>query len=325
MRASAKKNTTVYVAILANLVIAGAKFGAAVATQSSAMFSEGVHSLVDTVDGIFLIIGRKRSAKKPDQSHPFGYGLELYFWTLLVAIMVFALGGGLSIYKGILSLLHPVPIENRFWAYAVLIVAFVAEGSSFLFSLRYFRRHQKAKTFWKSVRISKDPTVFTVVFEDAVALIGIIVAIISLALGEWIETPYLDGAASILIGLFLGATSIIMARESKDLLAGESVRPEVSERIKKIILARAEISNLVEMNSLHLGPESILLSVKVVITRTLSASEFYHLRKSIKAEIQQEVNDLRYFYFESVDFEDSIDENPPGFDSGLINHKGSLD
>jgi cation diffusion facilitator family transporter len=252
------KRLVVVGAITANVVIAIGKFVAAAFTGSSAMFSEGVHSLIDTGDGLLLMFGEHRSKRSPDALHPFGYGRELYFWTLVVAMLIFGVGGGLSIVEGIKQLMHPRPVDNVVWNYAVLGLAFLSEGASFLIAVREFRRHQRrGRSVAATIRTTKDPTVFTVVFEDGAALIGVFIALASVIVGQVTGSLYADGIASILIGLLLTCVALVLARESKDLLIGESADTDDVHGINDILKNDPAIALVHNVRAMQLGAQDI--------------------------------------------------------------------
>ena len=224
--ATASSKFVIYAAIGANLAIAIMKFVAAALTGSSAMVSEGIHSLVDTGNGGLLLFGIHKSKQPADATHPFGYGKELYFWSLIVAVLIFGVGGGISIYEGIAHLLHPRPLEDPFWSYLVLGFAAVFEGLVFVIAFRAFQALKgEDESIWQAIKSSKDPTTFTVLFEDAAAMLGLIFAFVGIFLAYQFENPYLDGVASVCIGLLLAAVAVVLAYESKGLLVGEGTGP----------------------------------------------------------------------------------------------------
>ena len=195
-----KTNLAIYAAIAGNMVIAVTKFVAAVFTGSSAMLSEGIHSVVDTGNGWLMLLGVRKSRKPPDADHPFGHGHELYFWTLIVGVLVFAVGGGMSVYEGITHILHPRSAENLVWSYGVLGVAVVFEGTTWVFGWKAFSAERGRKGVLEAIHETKDPSTFTVLLEDSAALLGLIFAFIGIFLGSQLGLPELDGVASVLIG-----------------------------------------------------------------------------------------------------------------------------
>lgn len=263
----------VYAAIAGNLAIALTKFGAAWLTGSSAMLSEGVHSLVDTGNGLLLLWGIRQSALPPDDRHPFGRGKELYFWTLIVAVLIFALGGGISVYEGILHIRHPEPVVNPLVNYVVLALAFVFEGGAWWIALREFRKSKGTAGYLAAVRASKDPTTFTVLFEDTAAMLGLLVAFLGIALGHSLGVPQLDGVASVVIGVILAAVAVFLAYECKGLLIGEGVDPETRASINKIVVDDPDIDRLVRALSMHFGPYEVLLTLEIEFRPHLTAAE----------------------------------------------------
>jgi cation diffusion facilitator family transporter len=224
----------IYVALLADFAIAATKFAAAIITGSSAMMSEGVHSLVDTVNEILLLVGIKSSKKPADENRPFGYGKELYFWSFIVSLLIFSLGGCISFYEGVMHLRHPSPIENVLWNYIVLAIAFVFNTFSFIAAMKAFNKQRREESFWEAVAVSKDPTTFVVLFEDAAGLLGIVVAFLGVYLGHLYNNPFFDGIASIVIGIILIAISVLLVRESRSLLMGEPASKKALSEIIKI-------------------------------------------------------------------------------------------
>jgi len=231
---AAESTRVIYAAIAANLVIAVTKFIAAGFTGSSAMLSEGIHSLVDTGNGGLMLLGVRRSRRPADAAHPFGYGKELYFWTLIVAIVIFAVGGGISAYEGLLHILSPKPIADPAWNYIVLGIAVVFEGYSFTVAFKAFQAERGKLSIWQSIDQSKDPTTYTVLFEDSAALVGLVVALLGVFFAQFLDNPYFDGGASIVIGLILAAVAVLLAYESKDLLVGEALDPETLKDIRRL-------------------------------------------------------------------------------------------
>ena len=234
MPPKAGSKTVVYAALAGNLAIALVKFGAAAITGSASMTSEGVHSLVDTVNEVLLLYGMKRAARRPDIGHPFGHGRELYFWSFIVSLLVFALGACASLYEGIAHLRHPEPITRPLINYVVLAVAFVSEGASWWVANKEFRAAKGEQSYFAAFRASKDPTTFTVLFEDTAALLGLLIAAAGIASAQALDAPRLDGVASIGISLVLAVSSLLLARETKGLLIGEAAHQNVRDSILNI-------------------------------------------------------------------------------------------
>lgn len=270
---SASSKKAIVAAVLGNLAIAATKFAAATVTGSSAMLSEGIHSLVDTGNGLLLLLGIRRSRRPADAEHPFGHGMELYFWTLVVAVMIFAVGGGMSIYEGVTHMQHPQPLENPFWNYVVLAFAIVFESISFSVAWREFTRARAGRGVWRAVRDSKDPSLFTVVFEDSAALAGLVLAFLGVFLGHQLENPYLDGAASVAIGVVLAFVAVFLAYESKGLLLGEAADPAVVSGLAALTLDDPAVSEVEHVLTMHMGPTDILLNLKVRFVPGLSSLE----------------------------------------------------
>jgi cation diffusion facilitator family transporter len=290
----------VYAAMGANVAIAITKFVAAFFTGSSAMLAEGVHSLVDTGNGALILLGVRRSRRPPSADHPFGHGKELYFWTLIVAILIFALGGGISLYEGVLHLRHPRPIEDPGWAYGVLGAAFLFEGYSWLVAVREFRSRQRRPKPWlQAIRESKDPTTFTVLFEDSAAMLGLVVAFAGVFLGERLDNPYLDGAASIVIGVILGAVAVFLALESKGLLIGEAVDPAVRASVCRILESDRAVRRVVRMLTMHLAPREVLLTLELEFERGHSAADAAGAVERIDRAIRAEHPEIRHIFIES--------------------------
>jgi len=223
----------IYAALAGNSAIAVMKAAGATYTGSSAMLSEAVHSMVDTGNQALLLYGIRRSARPADERHPFGYGREIYFWAFVVAILVFAVGAGVSLYEGIHKVQHPEPIRNAFVSYAILSFAMIFEGGAWLIAYRAFNSTRGKRSLLDAVRASKDPSIFTVLLEDSAAMIGLAIAFSGIALGQALDMPVLDGVASILIGLILAGAATLLAQETKALLIGESADPEVVREIRK--------------------------------------------------------------------------------------------
>ena len=292
--------TAVYAAVVGNLAIAVMKFTAAAFTGSSAMLSEGIHSLVDTGNGGLLLLGINRSKKPADAMHPFGYGKELYFWSLIVAVLIFGIGGGISTYEGIMHIIHPAPLEDPTWSYVVLGLAMVFEGIVFVIAYREFKAFVgKDESILQAIKRSKDPTTFTVLFEDSAALLGLIFAFIGIFLAHYFNAPFLDGAASVLIGVLLASVAVFLAYESKGLLVGEGADVETLENIKKLTEAEAGVLKVINPLTMHFGPHTILLTVDIEFDKKLSAAEVEQTIDRIEKSIRQKYPDIKHIYIEA--------------------------
>lgn len=258
MAAGGTSIRVIYAALAGNALIAATKFAAGTYSGSSAMLSEAVHSLVDTGNQGLLLLGIARSRKPADREHPFGYGMEIYFWAFVVAILIFGLGAGISFYEGISKLADPHPVTNFGVNYAVLAAAMVFEGSAWLVAYREFNRVRGSRGFLEEVRRSKDPTVFTVLFEDSAAMLGLITAFVGLLANQYLELWWADAAASIVIGAILAVTAIGLAWETKSLLTGEAASTSTVEAVRRLALADPAVCAINELRTVHFGPEQIL-------------------------------------------------------------------
>lgn len=294
----AASKTPIYSALAANLAIAITKFIAAGITGSSAMISEGIHSLVDTLNEILLLLGIARSKKPADEKRPFGYGKELYFWAFIVSILIFGVGGGVSFYEGFTHLQHPEPIQEPFWNYIVLGVAFCFDGFSFLTALNEFNRQRGTQSFWSAVKRSKDPSTFVVLLEDASDLLGLLVAFLGVFLGHQFHNPYLDGLASICIGLILTAISIVLARESRSLLMGESIEPATLDQIIALTESDAAVAGVLASPSMYLSPDEVLVLLVIDFQDSLSTADINQAISRIRSTIQQRFPSVRQVFIE---------------------------
>lgn len=289
----------VYAAVAGNLGIAITKFVAAAVTGSSAMLSEGVHSLVDTGNGLLLLHGIRQSRKTPDDAHPFGSGKEIYFWTLIVAILVCAIGGGVSIFGGLQGLLHPRPLKDPTWNYLVLGVAAMFEGVTWTIAYREFRRVKGSQSWWSAMRTSKDPMAFTVLVEDSAAMVGLAIALLGIASADALSSPRLDAAAAVLIGIILGAVGLVLAYKCKGLLVGESVKPGVLASIRAIVEADPAVARLVRALTMHLGPTDVLLTMEIQFRPELSAGAVALAIERLDQTIRARHSDVRLMFLEA--------------------------
>lgn len=284
--ANAESKKVIYAALIGNSLIAATKFSAGAFTGSSAMISEAIHSLVDTGNQWLLLHGIKRSQQPADERHPFGYGMELYFWSFVVAILIFGLGAGISFYEGVQRVMEPHPVTNPYINYAVLGLAMVFEGVVWWIALKEFRRIKGRRGWIDEVRRSKDPAVFTVLFEDTAAMLGLIVAMVGLAAAQILDMPVLDGVAAIAIALILAVTAGLLAYECKGLLIGEGAHPNVVRGIRKIIGGGDGIKAINEVLTMHLGPQDILVNLSLDFADGISAdaveAAISELEKAIK-------------------------------------------
>jgi cation diffusion facilitator family transporter len=268
--AKGESKKVVYAALAGNLAIAATKFAAALWTGSTAMLSEAVHSTVDSGNQLLLLLGLARAARPPTPRHPFGHGMELYFWAFVVALLVFALGGAFSIYEGWHKIAAPEPLERVWVNFVVLGASMVFEGLSFRIAWREFRAVHAGQSMWSAIRRSKDPSVFAVLLEDGAALIGLGLAAAGLGFAVWLDLPSLDGVASVGIGMLLILTSAILANETRSLLTGEAAAPSVVEDVRRLLCADPRVASVQEILSMHLGPSEILLGVTLDFHDTLS-------------------------------------------------------
>ncbi len=291
--------TAIYGAIIANSAIAVAKFVAAFFTGSSSMLSEGIHSLVDTGNGILLLFGIKSSQKPADVGHPYGYGQEIYFWSFVVAILIFALGGGIALYEGIEHLMHPKVLENVVWNYVVLAFAMAFEGWALSVALKQFNETRGDKTFYQALVDSKDTSTAAVVIEDSAALIGLIIAFICLLLGQLTGIVYFDGLGSVLIGLLLISVSWFFAVECKGLLIGEGMLQTDIDQINAIL---SEEKNILEFNrplSLYFGPNEVLLNLDVEFNDRLRSDEIETTIAHVEERIKSKFPKVNRIYIEA--------------------------
>jgi cation diffusion facilitator family transporter len=296
----AESKIVVYGAIAGNMAIAVTKFIVAAITGSSAMLSEGIHSTVDTGNDLLLLMGMKRSQRAADPTHPFGYGKVLYFWSLMVAVLIFGAGGGVSIVEGIQHILHAEPMKDPFWNYVVLGAAAVFEGSSFTIALRAFLKEKGDRPFWRALHRSKDPTNFTVMAEDSAALAGLAIAAIGIYSAHRFNLPWLDGASSIAIGILLAAVASLLIYESGGLLIGEGVNPETAEAIRKMVTGHDAIESASRPLSMYLGPDSVLLTMGVYFKQGTPSDDIAIVVDSLEQAISKRYPLIKRIYIEAV-------------------------
>jgi len=287
---------TLVIALLANLGIAASKFVAAAITGSSALLTEGVHSVVDSTNQLLLMWGRRQAKKPPDVYQPFGYGRELYFWSFVVAVLVFALGAGVSIYEGIIHIANPEPAISPLVGYIVLLVAFLLEGWSTVEAFQEFRAAKGKAGWFEAIRRSKDPPAFIVLLENGAAMAGIVAAAVGLFLAQLTHNPFWDGAASIVIGLILGLTAFLLAFESKGLLIGEAADPEMVNELLGLVCAQKGVVAAGEVRTVHSSPDQITAMISVDFDDTILAADVEHIVCTIEDEATERWPDLRRLY-----------------------------
>lgn len=295
----ATSEKAVYTAICADVVVAIAKFVAAAFTASSSMFAEGIHSLVDAGNGGLLLLGSRVRLREPDESHPFGYGKETYFWTLVVAMLIFAMGGGFSTYEGVTRLLDPEPIEHGGWSYAVLLVAFLSDGYAWLSAFRQLRATRKETNILRAAQASKDPSTFTVWFEDSAAVLGVAIAFLGVLLSQLMDSGYPDGIASLLIGLTMAGTAVLLTYESKKLLIGESADPDLIAGIREVVQSDEDVALIGPPLTMQLGPDDVLLNLDVQFREGLPAEAIIEAVDRLERGIRSRFRSVRRIFIEA--------------------------
>jgi len=299
VRETSESTFAIYAAIAGNLAIAVTKFVAAAITGSSAMLSEAIHSVVDTGNGWLILLGVRKSRKPPDKEHPFGHGHELYFWTLIVGVLIFAVGGGMSVYEGINHILHPKEPEKLAWSYAVLGVATVFEGTTWLFGWKAFNTERGRKGVLQAIHDTKDPSTFTVLLEDTAALLGLVFAFLGIFLGSLLEVPELDGVASVFIGLLLCGVAVLMVYESKGLLIGEGLDHESLKSICALVEQDPAVESVAHLHTMFLGPHEVLLTIELRFRSEITALEVRKGVRRMREAIQSQHPDVRRIFFGS--------------------------
>ncbi len=292
-------HAAIYGAIVANLAIATTKFVVAGITGSSAMLSEGVHSAVDTLNGMLLLLGIRLSQRPATPQHPFGHGKELYFWSLIVAVLIFGLGGGVSFYEGVQHIRHPQRLHDPTWNYVVLAAAALFESISFTIAWRQFRKQAGSTPFWASVHHSKDPSTYTVLAEDAAALVGLAIAAIGIAASHALDRPELDGAASVLIGVLLAGVATLLTWESRRLLIGEGIRPETAQTLRSIASAQPGVRDVGRVLSMYVGPDDALVTMDLSFVDGTSATSAADAIAAIEHQVHERYPTIQRLFIEA--------------------------
>lgn len=290
----ASSNKSIYSALAANLLIAVTKFIAGAFSNSAAMISEGIHSLVDTVNQLLLLFGLHRSKKPADAKRPFGYGKELYFYSFIVSILIFGLGGGLSIYQGIIHIIKPEELGDPTWNYVVLGLSIVFEGVSLIIATKEFNKVRGESTWWQAIVKSKDPSNFLVLFEDGAAVMGLFIVMICMFLSHHLNIPELDGLASLLVGLLLVFASLILARESRSLLLGEGISDASKNKMTVIAEQDPAVLKVLSIISTYQSPEEVLLILILSFKEDLDTQDINEAIDRIRMQIKQEFKLVRF-------------------------------
>jgi len=292
----------VVAAIIGNLIIAIIKFIAAAITGSSAMISEGIHSIVDTGNGGLVLLGMNRAKKPADESHPFGHGKSLYFWTHIVAVSIFGIGGGMSLYEGISHIRHVAPnakIGDPTAAYIVLAISLLVEGGSFTVAMKQFLQAKGGMGVWQFIKQSKDPSLYTVMFEDSAALLGLVFAFLGIFLGHMFNNAYLDGAASIAIGLLLMGVAGILASRTKGLLLGEGMNPDELADIRRRVESDPAVERAGDILTMYMGPQDLLVNMGVCFVAGTTAEQMHKAIHRIETELRSAYPETKRVYIEA--------------------------
>jgi cation diffusion facilitator family transporter len=290
--------TTTLTAVAAGGALTVTKFVAGAFSGSAAMLAEGVHSFVDTCNSLMLYVGLRRADRPADESHPFGYGLEVYFWTLIVALLMLSLGGVATVAEGVYRMIHPKQLTHLTWNYVVLGAAAVLDGWSWSVALRTFLARKGDNGLWQALEQSKDPTVLAVLFEDSASLLGLLCAFLGITLGHWLDVPQLDGAASVIIGLLLGAVAVGMVYQSRTLILGESANREVQDSIRSLVGQDEAVEEVIDLLTMHFGPKDILLNLKLRFRAGLRTEELGECVDRLERAVRQRHPNVRRIFIE---------------------------
>jgi cation diffusion facilitator family transporter len=302
-----KTKRAVIVALTANILIALMKFAVAIFINSSALLAEGFHSLADTTNQAFLLLGIKLSTRPPDRSHPFGYSMERYFWAFVVSISIFIIGAVFSIHEGITKILHPEPLKNQGWGYLVIALSFFLDGYSWRIAFRTLKGTIRRRGIFKTIRESKIPAIFIIFLEDSAAIFGLSIALAGILLTSLTANPVFDGAASIIIGVILALVAFVLFYETKSLLIGEGVSETDLRKIKTGIATVPEVKEVVNILTMHLGPEDILVNLDINFEDDLSTDQVEEAIDKVERAIQEQLPAVKKIFVEP----ESIKRIPP--------------
>jgi cation diffusion facilitator family transporter len=305
-----ESTVVILAALAANVGIAVAKFVAAAISGSSSMLTEGVHSVVDSVNQLLMLYGQHRAKRPADVLHPFGYGRELYFWSFVVAILIFSLGAGVSVWEGYLHISEPGKLESATMNYIVLAISAALEGSSWFVAVRKFGQAKGELGWWQAVRESKDPATFIVMFEDSAALAGLLIAAIGVGLSHALGDPRIDGMASIAIGLLLGVVALLLSREAKGLLIGERADPAVIGRVREIVAAHHAITAVNHVRTIHTAPDAVFVAISADFRDELTMGEAERLVEEMEAQLKEAEPSLVSIYIRPERCEDAFRPTP---------------
>ena len=308
--ATIRKDIVLYGALAANLGIGVAKFVAAGITGSSSMLTEGVHSCVDSGNQILLLYGQHRAKRPPDHAHPFGYGRELYFWAFVVAILIFAVGAGVSGYEGYVHILEPEKLSDPLINYIVLAIAVALEGTSWGIAIKEFATSKGDMGWWQAIRESKDPAGFIVLFEDSAALAGLFIAGVGVWASHYFDDPRIDGVASIAIGVILAAVAVLLAREAKGLLIGERADPAIIAQVRDIVGGFDAITTINHVRTIHTAPDSIFVAISADFADGVTMGDAERLIERIETTLHDAIPALSSIYIRPEKQEDAVSFGP---------------
>ncbi|MET4083426.1 cation diffusion facilitator family transporter [Pedobacter sp. UYP30] len=294
----ARANKSIYSALAANLLIAVTKFVAGAFTSSSSMIAEGIHSTVDTSNQLLLLYGLKKSKKPADERHPFGYGKELYFWSFIVAIMIFALGGVVSITQGIYHIINPEELKSPTWNYVVLGLSFLFEGASLIIAVNEFNETRKGVAWWKAFINSKDPAGFLVIFEDGAAVLGLLIVFIMMLFSHHYGLPWLDGLASVLVGVLLVLVSLILGRENRSLLMGEGLSKKLQNEVKSTVVEDESVVAVTRLLSTYQSPNEVMLVLIINFKNDMNTQEIEKRIVQIKNKVKEKFAVIKHVVIE---------------------------